>query len=284
MRRRLGIAAAVTLALLAGCSRVKMAWRLGPWLLERDVAQELAWPDAERAELKAAVKGWVGRVARQALPPVAAQARLAAARLSAGSDAAAAEALFDGGLAAWRGFLSTAMEPALKLLAREPAQRAAALERWFQATDLKDGKRWGDPDHSAVDQAKKLMATFKDWCGEPTDAQGPMIVAWARDARFPGPAYLAWRQGRQKALVQALRQGADPARLKALLQDLWLDQASQEKPLKAALKGYRERLRGSLAGLLKSLTADQRAQLTQRLEALAQDLDAVSADARAQAP
>jgi hypothetical protein len=278
--RRLTLWALLGLA-LSGCSRVQMAWRFGPWLMERDAAEELGWPGARRPALKAAVRGWAHQAARTVLPAVADQARLAAARIAAGSDAQAADALFNGGLAAWQGCLTLAVAPAAALLAEAPLDRAAALERSFASKDQKDALRWGDPDHSAVDQAKRLMATFKDYCGEPTDAQGPLIVAWARDAAFPGPAYLAWRRARHRALLDELRGGAQPQRLQALLQDYWLDQASQDKALKNALNGYRDRLRKSLVALLKSLTPDQRALLTQRLEALAQDLGAVVAQAQA---
>jgi hypothetical protein len=265
---------------LSGCSRVQLAWRFGPWLMERDAAEELGWPDARRPELKAAVRGWAHKVARETLPGVASAARLAAARVAAGSDAEAAEALFTGGLAGWQGCMAPALTPAAAVLAVAPLERAAALERSFKAKDAKDAQRWGDPDHTAVDQAKKLMATFKDYCGEPTEEQKPLIVAWARDAAFPGPAYLAWRHERHNALLQALRAPAvSGLRLRPLLQDLWLDQASQPKALRAALQGYRLRLRQSLVTVLKSLTPEQRSQLARRLQALAEDLDRVGAQA-----
>lgn len=264
---------------LPACSTVKLGWRFGPWLMEREAAEQLAWPDAERPRLKQAVHAWALQVGRVAAPDVAAQARSCAAAVEQGRDSDAAEAFFRGATAARQGLCRPIPGPLAGLLAWQPRDRARGLELAFGKQNAEDAKRWGDPDHSAVDQAKRLMATFKEFVGDPSQAQGDQLIAWAKDAAFPGTAYLAWRTGRQGALLAELRGPARPAAIEALLRDWSLDQSSQPASLKKDLENYRLRLRSHLKDVLAGLSPEQRGHLAARLKALAEDLEAIAIQA-----
>jgi hypothetical protein len=262
---------------LAACSRLTVAWRFGPWMVERDAVQRLNWPGAERPRLHQGVQAWAQFMGRQVAPVLASAARAVAAAVEAGQNEAAAARLVDAAQRAWVATATAAEAPLAQLLAStQPTERAKALGAFFAVKDAKDRARWADPDHSAVAQAKQLMGTFKDYAGEPSDAQGRLIVDWARQAAFPGLAYLAWRQDRELALSQALNQGADPARIQALLQDWWIGHASRPAPLRQAMDAYHARLLSSLGTLLASLDRDQRAYCAERLRAVAQDLDTIA--------
>ncbi|HXB97857.1 MAG TPA: hypothetical protein VNZ54_07375 [bacterium] len=274
--RRIHWMGLLALALLPACSRLGVAWRFGPWMVERDAAERMAWPEQERPRLHEAVQAWAKVMGRQVAPALASAARATAAAVDNGQDHVAAARLVDAAQRAWDATAAAAAPPLAQLLAFKPQERSKALAGFFSAKDAKDQARWADPDHSAVAQAKQLMGTFKDYAGEPSEAQGRLIVEWARHAAFPGPAYLAWRQDRERALAKALATGADPAQLQALLQDWWVSHASRPPALRQAMDAYHARLLASLETLLASLDKDQRAYLAARLRAVAQDLDQIA--------
>ena len=275
MRKALAIGLLALLCLPA-CSRLSVAWRFGPWMVEKDAAERLAWPDAQRPRLHQAVGAWAKEMGRQVAPVLASAARAVAAAVEAHDDHAAAVRLLGAAQHAWTAAATAAEAPAARLLGLDPPARAAALAHYYQGKDAKDKARWSDPDHSAVAQAKQLMATFKDYAGEANEAQGRLIVDWARHAAFPGLAYLAWRQGREQALAATLAQGAEPVLLQALLHDWWVGHASRPAALRDAMNAYYARLAENLEALLRSLDADQRAYLAHRLRATAQDLDVIA--------
>ena len=267
----------LALLALAACSRLSLAWRFGPWMVERDAVQRLQWPESERPRLHQGVQAWAQFMGRQVAPALASAARAVATAVEAGQNHAAAARLVDAAQRAWVATAGAAEAPLAQLMAStQPVERAKALAVFFQAKDAKDRARWADPDHSAVAQAKQLMGTFKDYAGEPSDAQGRLILDWARHAAFPGLAYLAWRQDREQALGRALNQGLDPAQIQALLHDWWIGHASRPEALRQALDAYRARLLSGLETLLASLDPDQRACCAQRLRVVAQDLDAIA--------
>ena len=268
----------LALLALAACSRLTLAWRFGPWMVERDAAQRLQWPESERPRLHQGVQAWAQFMGRQVAPALASSARAVA--VETGQNQAAAARLVDAAQRAWVATAGGAEAPLAQLLAStRPAERAKALAAFFRTKDAKDKARWADPEHSAVAQAKQLMGTFKDYAGEPSDAQGRLIVDWARHAAFPGLAYLAWRQDREQALGKALSQGPDPAQIQALLHDWWVSHASRPAALRQAMDAYHARLLSSLETLLASLDPGQRAYCAQRLRAVAQDLDTIARQA-----
>jgi hypothetical protein len=275
MRRRLGLGL-LALALLPACSRLSVAWRFGPWIVERDAVERLAWPSAERPRLHQAVQAWARTMGRQVAPLLASAARATASAVELGQDHIAAVRIVDAAQRAWEATAAAAEAPLAQLLTDEPQARSRALAAYFSAKDARDRARWADPDHSAVAQAKQLMGTFKDYAGEPSEAQGRLIVDWARNAAFPGPAYLAWRQDRERALAKALGQGAESAQLQALLHDWWVTHASRPAALRTAMDAYHARLLTSLETLLASLDKDQRSYFVERLRAVAQDLDVIA--------
>jgi hypothetical protein len=266
----------LALALLPGCSRLGVAWRFGPWMVERDAAERLDLPSAERPALHLGVQAWARAVGRQVAPLLASSARATALAVEAGQNHAAAARMVDGAQRAWEAAAGAGEGPLAQLLAVQPLDRSKALQHFFAGKDAKDRARWADPDHGAAAQAKQLMNTFKDYAGEPSEAQGRLIVDWARHAEFPGPAFLAWRQDRENALALALKPGVDPALLQGLLHDWWISHASRSPALRQAMDAYHARLQASLEALLASLDQDQRRHLAERLRATAQDLDAIA--------
>lgn len=261
----------------AGCSQLSLAWRFGPWMVERDAVQRLDWPAAERPRLHQGVQSWAQFVGRQVAPALASAARAVASAVEAGQNQAAAARLVDAAQRAWSAAADAAEAPLAQLLAStQPGERARALAVFFKAKDAKDQARWADPDRGAADQSKQLMGTFKDYAGEPSDAQGRMIVEWARHNGFPGPAFLVWRQDRERALSMALTQAPDPAGLQALLHDWWLGHASRPPALRQAMDAYHARVLSGLEALLASLDHGQRAHCAERLRALARELDSIA--------
>jgi hypothetical protein len=275
MRRRI-LLGLLALALLPACSSLNMAWRLGPWVVEGDAAERLGWPSADRPRLHQAVLAWVQAMGRQAAPLLASAARATAAEVEGGQDRAAAARMVEATQRAWVAAADAAEAPLARLLEVQPQDRAKALASFFKGKDAADRARWADPDHSAVAQAKRLRGTFKDYAGEPSEAQDRLIVDWARHAQFPGPAYLAWRQDRERALTTGLNHGADATQLQGLLDDWWVSHASRGPVLAQAMDAYHARLRSSLETLLASLDRDQRAYLAARLRAVALDLDSIA--------
>lgn len=278
--RRGGLVLAVLL--IAGCSRLSVGWRLAPWMLERELAGMLGVAAADRPQLKRDARAYLDTLARQEAPRLAAWGHQLARVLLAGHDDEAVKLLFDGVERHWNAVLEPGLAPAARWLARQPAQRAAALAKAFDERDQRDFKRWADPARAIADREKRLRAGLKDYLGDLTPAQDEGVHAWALRAAFPVEGWKADRLRRQAALLARLKQG-DPqleADLQAQLRRWWLMPQTDRLPIyQRDWDDYRARLRTACAQLLASLTPGQRQRLGQRLHALADDLDAIGRQA-----
>ena len=283
MMRRAVLAALLALA-LGACSRVDLGWRAAPWLLEREGAQWLGLQGEEREAFGRDGRAWLAASGAHMAPKLGRLGRRLAKDIEMGHDGQALALLFDELPQAWDELLGPAVPSLGAWLARDPAKRAEALQAAFDARNAKDFKRWADPARARADREKRLRQGLKDWLGALSPLQEQGLAAWAQEAEFPAELWRADRLRRQQALLTALRRGAAEAEIRALLQAWWLQPEKDRDPAyHRALEAYRQRVRAACGRLLQSLQPAQRERLSQRLLALAQDLEGIAAKSGVQA-
>lgn len=277
MRRWLALTA--TLLMLSGaCSRIDLGWRAAPWLLEREGAQWLGLDAEERKAFGRESKAWLQAHGAHLAPKLGLQGRSLARDLRMGHDQHVVDALFVQVPKLWDEALAPALPPLAQWLQRQPLQRAEALQKAFAERNAKDAKRYSDPARSVVERAKRLKGGMKDWIGPLSPAQEAGLEAWAKEAAFPSEAWMADRQRRQKALLDALRAGAAAPSLQAQLEAWWLHPEKDRDPAyQRELEAYRRRVQGASLRLLASLSLAQRERLAARVQALAEDFEAIGA-------
>ena len=276
LRRRGLLALALLVALTCACSRLSIGWRLAPYWLKHEAVR---WLDAgvdERGALDRDVDAYLHRLALTLAPQAAGWSRHLAKLVAAGRDKEAVDSLFDGGILLWRGAKELGVDPAADWLARRPQERAKALRRQFDKELRRDQ---GRPAFSkeAADRAKRLREGLADWIGDLREEQQDLVVDFAAHAAYPDEAMAADRRAREQAILAALAASADRRALGDLLRRWWLDpEADRKKACVKAVQEYRLGLRATLCRLAGTLSAAQRDRLVRRLNALAQDLDAIS--------
>jgi len=262
--------AALLVALAAGCSAVEFAYNnADTWLRwQADRYFDLEGAQADEFNLRlAAFLAWHRALA---LPRYARLAEEAGARIERG---ATREDLV-WGYDAMRGEARHALHGAGaglgELLDRLAPAQVARLERRFAQDNRKFAERWlaGTPAERRARRSKRLVHELEDWLGGLSDAQRERVREF--NERAPLNAELRDRERRrlQAELLAMLRARASGPQL-AEWAAHW--DRGREPAFAAANRAYLEGFFTMLAGLERSLNADQRRHIVRRLRGYARD-------------
>lgn len=283
--RRLAIIGAA-LALLTGCSALRMGYGQAPQLAWWWIDGYLDFDRAQQPRVRAALDQWFDWHRQTQLPDYAGV--LARLRAEAAADVSPAQ------VCRWNERLRERIEPALErvlpaaaeiALTLTPAQlqhleqRVAKANEQFRREQLPP-----DPAERLATATERLLDRYESFYGRLDDAQRRLVVESAAASPYDPAAWAAEREDRQRELLAALRrivaERPDPARVQATLRTLArrFDGSAQ-----GALQAQRLRLAQhhceTIARLHNSATAAQRQHLRRKLGGWEGDLRALAAEA-----
>lgn len=274
----LGLAVALAVALLAGCSLVRLAYsQLDRWLAWR-VEEYVTLNPGQRAWLGERLQAHLAWHCRTQLPAYADWLRSLRAELErAPPDSARlrdharqVERFFDA-------MLETLAPTAAELLVRLDASQRAELFARLDERIAEARAEYVDPppDRQQRARAERLENRLKPWLGDLSPAQVARVQQWSVALGDQNAGWLASRQ-RLLAEVRTTLAGADDASARPRLVHLL------RAPASARTEADRRRIDHGRAeaialgaDLLQSATAAQRLQLQRRLREWAEDFEAV---------
>lgn len=274
----LGLAVALAVALLAGCSVVRLAYsQLDRWLAWR-VEEYVTLNPGQRAWLGERLQAHLAWHCRTQLPAYADWLQSLWAELErAPPDSARlrdharqVERFFDA-------MLETLAPTAAELLVRLDASQRAELFARLDERIAEARAEYVDPppDRQQRARAERLENRLKPWLGDLSPAQTARVQQWSVALGDQNAGWLASRQ-RLLAEVRATLAGADAASARPRLVHLL------RAPASARTEADRRRIDHGRAeaialgaDLLQSATAAQRLQFQRRLREWAEDFEAV---------
>lgn len=274
MIRRL--AAALLLALLAGCSAVEFAYNNADTWLRWQAGSYLDLGDAQAEEFNARLGSFLAWHRAQALPKYARLAGEAGARLARGASQADLVWGYDAiRQQSGEGLRRAGAELGDFLDRLSPAQ-IEHLERRFAEDNRKYAHEWleGTPEERRGRRYKRLVHALEDWLGELSDAQRERVRQFNDGAPLNGELRARERSRRQAELLAMLRARESARRLADWAAD-W--EQGREPALAAANRAYVEGFLAMLADLERSLNPRQRNVAIARLREYARDFDLLAA-------
>jgi hypothetical protein len=272
------LAAVCVLALAAGCSALGFAYNNADTWLRWQAGRYLDLEGAQADEFNVRLAAFLAWHRAQALPRYARLAAEAGARLERGATREDLVWGYDAMREQARDALHRAGAGLGSFLDRLAPAQIARLERRFAEDNRKFAERWlaGTPAERRVRRSKRLLRELEDWLGELSDAQRKRVREF--NERAPLNAELRDRERRrlQAELLAMLRARASGPRL-ADWAAHW--DRGREPAFAAANRAYLDGFFTMLAGLERSLNAEQRRHLVRRLRGYAREFQ-VLAEAR----
>jgi hypothetical protein len=294
MRRRLTIGTAIiglALALLGGCSALKLAYSNGSQLAWWWLDGYFDFDDSQSARVKDAIDGFFAWHRASEAEPTAALLESIADR--------ALEPTTPAAVCRWqqqlRERLDPALDRALALFAEqvpmlgEPQLRQ--LESKFEKNEQKVRRDFLQPDRAERAEAalKRTVERVEQFYGGLSQPQRQVIAAGLAASPFDAETWLAERRRTHRETVQALRrlvaERADAGRSRALLQTVAdRAEAAPDPAVRAWQQGLADYNCAFVARIHNSTTADQRRTARARLKGWAEDLRAVAVGRATTAP
>jgi len=270
--------AALLVALAAGCSAVEFAYNnADTWLRWRaDRYFDFERPQAD--EFNARLAAFLAWHRTQALPRYARLADEAGARLERGAMRADLVWGYDAMREEAREGLRRAGAGLGDFLDRLSPAQIERLEQRFAEDNRKFAERWldGTPAERRARRFRRLAHELQDWLGEMSDAQLERVREFNERAPLNGELRDRERRRLQAELLAMLRARSSAPQL-ADWAAHW--DRGREPEFASANRAYLEGLFTMLAGVERSLSADQRRHVVRRLRGYARDFQ-VLADAR----
>ncbi len=265
---------AVSALLLASCSVPRLLYQNADWLVLRELDGYMDLHEAQRDWVAVALEERLERHRREELPVFARSFQDAAARARRGFQPADARWVMERG----RELLADTVDGTLPLVARalseldadqrrHLAERIAERNQDFRERHHLDRSR----EERFARRARRLVDRLEDWTGPLNEEQVALVHAIRNGMPDSAPAWLAYSEERQRALLALLERGGSAAEIEALLRGWWLrleglppELAAKRDRQVAALEELIVRLDGTLDSV-------QRAHLVGKLEDLARD-------------
>lgn len=272
MRRLRLLAALAALALLQGCSAIRLAYSNADTLIRWQANSYFDFHDSASEELDRRIAAFLGWHRAAALPQYAKIAGEAAARLERGLTGADLDWFYATlETQAREGLRAGAVEAAPLLDRLEPAQlkhfeqRLRDENRKFERENLRGG-----PAERRQRRLKQSIERLEEWFGALTEEQLALVRRYNDSAPMVNEMRDRDRRRRQAELVAMLR--AREARKR--LADWAVAWDRDREPAYAAAFGdWRAANAGMLAALDKTLTAEQRRAAAARLRGFAADFE-----------
>ena len=272
MRRLRLFVALAALALLQGCSAVRVAYSNADTLVRWQANSYFDFHDSASEELDRRIGAFLGWHRAVALPQYAKLAGEAAARVERGLTRADVDWLYATLEAQAREGLRAAAAEAAPLLDRlEPAQlehfeqRLREENRKFERENLKGGRA-----ERRQRRLKRTIERLEDWVGALGAEQEELVRRYNDSA----PMFIELRdrdrKRRQAELVAMLRAREARKRL-ADWAAAW--DRTREPAYEAAFREWRAAYAGMIADLDRTLTAEQRRAVAARLRGFAADFE-----------
>jgi hypothetical protein len=279
-RYRLLIAAA-TLATLAACSTVRLAY-YGADIFVRQYADDYLGLDSTLlAAWQPHLTEALARHRAEELPYLARFFDSALHGAKRGLDASTVACLQDQALTIYRRHARLAADLAAPLLAASRPEQIRTLEAKLREDWAEEAS--GDP--QAVSRrerkrAKRYSEAARWWIGGLTPAQEAIVENATRAMPDTAPAWEAYRRSRQEGLLRLLRQGAREGEIRSYLIAWLVDQRDMPASLGQASQGIRDALADLVVRLTASFSPEQDAQFQRRLRGLRDDFLALQSSAQ----
>jgi hypothetical protein len=279
-RYRLLIAAA-TLAALAACSTVRLAY-YGADIFVRQYADDYLGLDSTLlAAWQPHLTEALARHRTEELPYLARFFDSALHGAERGLDASTVACLQDQALTIYRRHARLAADLAAPLLAASRPEQIRTLEAKLREDWAEEAS--GDP--QAVSRrerkrAKRYSEAARWWIGGLTPAQEAIVENATRAMPDTAPAWEAYRRSRQEGLLRLLRQGAREGEIRSYLIAWLVDQRDMPASLGQASQGIRDALADLVVRLTASFSPEQDAQFQRRLRGLRDDFLALQSSAQ----
>jgi hypothetical protein len=270
------LAAVLLVVLAAGCSALGFAYNNADTWLRWKADHYLDLEKAQAGEFDVRLTAFVSWHRSQALPRYARLAEEAGARLERGATRDDLVWGYDVLREEAREALRQAGTGLGDFLDRLTPAQIEGLEQRFAEDNRKYAERWlaGTPAERRARRFKRLVHELQDWLGELSDVQRERVREFSE--RAPLNAELRDRERRrlQAELLAMLRARSSASRL-ADWAAHW--DRGREPEFAVANQAYVEDMFTMLAGLERSLSADQRRHVVRRLRGYARDFQVLTA-------
>jgi hypothetical protein len=270
------LAAALLLALLAGCSAVEFAYNNADTYLRWQAGRYLDLGDAQAEEFNARLAAFLAWHRAQALPQYARLAEEAGARLARGASQTDLVWGYDAiRQQSGEGLRRAGAELGDFLDRLSPAQ-IEHLERRFAEDNRKVARESleGTPAERRSRRLKRIVHAMEDWLGELSDAQRARVRQFNDGAPLNGELRDRERRRRQAELLAMLRARDSGRRLAGWTAE-W--DRGREPAFAAANRAIMDGFFAMLADVERTLSVRQREMAIARLREYARDFDMLAA-------
>jgi hypothetical protein len=272
-------AAALTLALVAACTAVKLGYNKLDWIAQWQIGRLVDLDPPQKQLLDSRFREVWGWHRATQLKLYVADLRELAATTDRALTAPQVQAYMERGRAHMARTLQEAVPDTAQLL--QSLDDAQVRELVDHLAERRRDAREENEDLSAAQLVERstdtMLKQLKRWIGSPTREQKQRVRAWAEARRYNGTMFGQYQEAWGAAFTEALAHRREPdfaSRLSALF-------AGGRVPGSAAFERQQEHNRKQLAALLSDLSAtltpEQRQHFRQRLLELASDLDELAA-------
>jgi hypothetical protein len=265
--------------LFCACSRMKMAYELGPWYLEKEAREALPSLTAEQSRrLKQDVQAYAHWHRQQALPAYAEALHSLAAGLS--GSAAARSSRLAGPLLT--GLWAQSVEPLIKpsaalLCSMDHAQLQAFREKLAQRSRRQRQLYLDNPEKAFQRRFKTLRSYMEDYAGGLSAPQVQRFETLSRSFVIPYRAWIEHKERQQQELLRLLEEHHGVEAVQGFLRDWWLGPRSGGEG-REAWQWDEKAQDDYVKGTLDLLDPLQRQRVAVRLENLARDFETLHAN------
>ncbi len=268
---------ACILLLALGCSRLKMAYDLGPWYLEKQARKAL--PDLTKEQsrrLTQDLQAYARWHRREMLPAYVEALRSLANGLTLTATSPASR--LAGPLL--NGLYAQTLEPLFKpsaalLYSLSPAQIQALRSKLDDRMRQQRQDLLGDPEKTFQKRLKKLRGYLEDSAGSFNAVQVTRLEKLSRAFVIPYQAWIDNKAQRQQELLRILAEKRSPAVIQALLRDWWLSPRSGGEG-REKWQWDEKAEAHYISDVLALLNPAQRQRLGAKLRAMADELEAIT--------
>lgn len=253
--------------MLSSCSRIKLVYGYGDWLLEIQAHKYLSLNSKADDKLSDDIDAYHAWHRKEMLPRYSALARSLAKGFRG-------EVKVEDNIREVMPLLRTAwadtVEPMFPVLAEAMASLDESGLKKLEASYAKNNEKQRklyleDPEAAKKRLVKRTLGYITDFSGTLTEEQQKKIAEITLATRVPSSAWMEDRIQRQKQLLEMLRQKKGALEVKAMLREWWLrSRINEDDKDKSKMDGADVRV--FIHGVVTTLTAEQREKAALRME------------------
>jgi len=271
-RRTALLGLAILLLVVAGCSRVTLGYNAADFLIERYADNYLALSSDQMSAWEPKLEAGLARHRRDELPYIAAFFDLGFKGARRGFEKTTVNCLLNEFEEVYRRnarLAAAVTAPLLTELSQRQIRGLAEKFRKEQAGDVKDDRK--GKARRERKRAEHYIKSVESWVGPLSQAQRQIVGKVAASMPDAGPAWNAYKEGKRRALIRLLSQGASEARIRQFLTDWLADFRDLPPRLQEARIGMRKSIAALFLRLDPSFSPKQRSRFAGRLRDLRDD-------------